>query len=185
MIQTAPNKGKRLLITVDGPCASGKTTFAEKLSAILRAEVIHTDEFVVPHALKTPERLSRPGGNCDAERLVSEVLKPYKNGETVRFRRYDCRADRMMPEETLPADTRILILEGSYSNLEAIRAYADLCLFVNTPEEIRMRRLQKRETEASLERFRAMWIPLENAYFEAYGLPDENCVIINGASARE
>lgn len=174
----ANNQTKRLLITIDGPCASGKTTLADRLAETLHAPVIHTDDFVIPHALKTAERLAKPGGNCDADRLVREVLAPFQRGEPVRYRRYDCRADRMTPEEELPGDAHILILEGSYCNLPVIRAYAGLCLFVDTPEDIRMRRLKERETPESLRRFREKWIPLENAYFEAYGLPDGNCVLV-------
>ncbi len=169
---------KRLLITVDGPCASGKTTFAQKLSELLHAPVIHTDDYVVPHARKTPDRLAVPGGNCDAERLVAEVLRPFEKGEPIQFRRYDCETDRLLPEETLPEGTRILILEGCYSNLEPIRAYAGLRLFMDTPEEIRLERLRKRETPESLQVFMTKWIPLENAYLEAYGLPDKDCAII-------
>lgn len=171
------NKGKRILITMDGPCASGKTTLAERLAKAIHAGVVHTDDFVIPHARKTSERLSIPGGNCDGERLVREVVAPFKKGELVKYRRYDCRADCLMPEEALQ-DGSILILEGSYCNLPVIRAYADLRLFVNTPEEIRMERLRERETPESLRRFREKWIPLENAYFEAYHLPDDGCIIL-------
>ena len=139
--------------------------------------MIHTDDFVIPHAQKTPERLAIPGGNCDAERLVREIAAPFKAGKAVvSYRRYDFREDYLLPEETLPTDAHILILEGSYCNLPALRAYADLRLFVVTPEEIRSQRLQKRESPESLLRFREKWIPLENAYFQAYGLPDEGCV---------
>ena len=168
----------RFLITIDGPCASGKTTLAGKLSEALGAPVIHTDDFVIPHAQKTAERLAIPGGNCDAERLVREVLSPFMKGEPFVFRRYDCHADRMLPEETLPEGTTPLILEGSYCSLPAIRAFAGLRLFVNTPEEIRLSRLQSRETPQSLRLFHEKWIPLENAYFAAYGLPDRECVVL-------
>ncbi len=176
------NKADRLLVTMDGPCASGKTTLARKLSEAVGAPVIHTDDFVVPHALKTAERLAVPGGNCDAERLVREVLAPFQRGEPVRYRRYDCRADRLLPEEELPKGTRILILEGSYCNLPILREFAGLRLFVDTPEEIRMERLRKRETPESLRRFREKWIPLENAYFQAYHLPDGGCMIVSGGT---
>ncbi len=172
------NQTKRLIISIDGPCASGKTTLARKLSEALRAPVIHTDDFVIPHAQKTADRLARPGGNCDAERLVSEVLDPFQKGEPVKYRRYDCRADRLLPEEEIPEETHILIVEGSYCNLPVLRAYADVCLFVEAPEEIRSQRLQSRETPESLRRFQEKWIPLENAYFSAYGLPDGNCVLV-------
>ena len=166
----------RLLVTIDGPCASGKTTLAQELAEKAGASVVHTDDFVIPHAQKTPERLAVPGGNCDEERLVREVIAPWKRGVPVKYRRYDCREDRLLPEEILP-DSPVLILEGSYSNLHAIRKYADLCLFADAPEAVRMARLRQRESPASLRRFMDIWIPLENAYFSAYHLPDARCIL--------
>ena len=167
----------RLLITIDGPCAGGKTTLAEGLGRLLGAQVIHTDDFVIPHEQKTPERLSIPGGNCDADRLAQEVLLPWKAGQTVQYRRYDWGLGALLPAETLP-DTQILILEGSYCNLPVLRQYADVRLFLNTPEDVRMKRLRERESEASFLRFQKMWIPLEQAYFAAYHLPDAGCVVL-------
>ena len=117
----------RLLITLDGPCASGKTTLAHKLSRVFQAPVIHTDDFVIPHAQKTQERLAIPGGNCDAERLVEEVLKPWKQGTSVKYRKYDCFSDCLQPEETLQ-NGEMLIMEGCYCNLPQIRRYAAVFL---------------------------------------------------------
>lgn len=165
------------LITLDGPCVSGKTTLAGELAAAFGAAVIHTDDFVIPHAQKTRERLAVPGGNCDVERLVREVVAPFKAGDPVRYRRYDCMADCLQPEEELPF-APCLILEGCYCNLPAIRAYADARLFLDAPWEIRERRLLERESAASMQRFLDRWIPLENAYFEAYHLPDAQCRVI-------
>ena len=179
MIADRLKTADRLLVTVDGPCASGKTTLAEKIANRLGAAVIHTDDFVIPHARKTAERLAVPGGNCDVDRLAEEVVIPWKSGLAVRYRKYDCMADRLCRPETLPPCT-VLILEGSYSNLPAVRACADVRIFVDTPEEIRMKRLRERESAESLRRFRELWIPLENAYFDAYGLPDDACIRIGG-----
>ena len=169
---------ERLLVTLDGPCASGKTTLASRLAAAFDGAVVHTDHFVIPHARKTPERLAVPGGNCDAERLVREVIAPWKAGAPVTYRKYDWTLDSLLPAETLPADCRVLIVEGSYCSLPQIRPYADIRLFMQIPEDVRMERLRARESAASLQRFYDRWIPLENAYFEAYGLPDESCLII-------
>ncbi len=177
-----PQRGQadtdRLLVTLDGPCASGKTTLAGRLAVIFDAAVVHTDHFVIPHARKTPERLAIPGGNCDAERLVREVAAPWKAGAPVTYRKYDWSLDGLLPAETLPSGCRVLIVEGSYCNLPQIREYADIRLFMQTPEDERMARLRKRESEASLKGFFERWIPLENAYFKAYGLPDEGCLIV-------
>ena len=176
-IQKAAEKKDRLLITLDGPCASGKTTFAAALAGELDALVIHTDDFVVPHEQKTAERLAMPGGNCDWERLCHEVVAPWKEGNVPRFQRYDCHHDCLLPPETLDTE-HILILEGSYCNLPAIRAYADVRLFMTTPEKTRLERLHRRESQESLQRFFERWIPLENAYFAAYGLPDPGCILV-------
>ncbi len=167
----------RILITIDGPCASGKTTLSGALAAALGCDVIHTDDFVVPHARKTPERLAIPGGNCDWERLTREVLIPWKSGRTVRYRRYDCREDGLKAPETVTSG-ELLILEGCYCNLPALRAYADIRLFMEPPEEVRLERLRQRESPGSLENYFTRWIPLENAYFDAYSLPDPGCTIM-------
>lgn len=170
---------ERILITLDGPCASGKTTLAEKLAGVFGAHVVHTDDYVIPHAQKTPERLAVPGGNCDAARLTEEVIAPWKRGDPVMIRKYDCRNDRLLPAEKMP-DCRMLILEGSYCNLPMIRQYADIRAFMNTPWEKRIERLQKRESARYLQMFFDRWIPLENRYFEAYGLPDRECIVLCG-----
>lgn len=167
----------RALITVDGPCATGKTTLAGKLADVFGAAVVHTDDYVIPHPRKTAERLAVPGGNCDDERLVREVAAPWKQGKQVVYRKYDFRNDCLMPEETLP-DCRFLILEGSYCNLPSIRKYADLRIFVSAPWATRVRRLEKRESPMSLQMFYDRWIPLEDRYFEAFGLPDPDCVVL-------
>ena len=167
----------RVLVTVDGPCASGKTTLARRLSGVLECDIVHTDDFVVPHAQKTPARLAIPGGNCDWERLTREVTAPWKSGAAVRYRKYDCHEDRLTPPERI-APGKLLILEGSYCNLPAIRECADVRLYAETPEEIRTERLEQRESPESMAMFRSRWIPLENAYFEEYGLPDPGCLVI-------
>ncbi len=176
LLQKGENE-PRLLVTLDGPCATGKTTLAQFLSESLHAAVLHTDDFVIPHARKTPEQLAIPGGNCDAERLASETLGPWRAGSAATFRRYDFRRDRLCPEEALP-NRRILILEGSYCNLPVIRRYADVRLFLTASRETRLRRLRERESPESLQGFFDRWIPLEDAYFEAYRLPDAGCLIL-------
>ena len=177
LIEAQAQENGRILVTLDGPCAAGKTTLAHELAGCLHAEVLHTDDFVVPHGEKNAERLSLPGGNCDWERLVSEVLDPWTRGLHPEIRRYDCRRDCLVPSGRLNAE-RILILEGSYCNLPGIRKYAAVRLFLAVPEEVRLNRLRERESKESLQRFFDRWIPLEYAYFTAFGLPDPGCLVI-------
>ena len=104
---------------LDGPCASGKTTLAAFLEhAIPDLYIVHMDDYYIPMAQKTPERLSVPGGNADTERLLEEVLLPHRAGKDAVVRPYLCHEDRFLPSWTLPADGSLL-LEGSAADKEA------------------------------------------------------------------
>ena len=170
---------KRILVAIDGPCASGKTTLALALAGAFGAGVVHTDDFVIPHWMKTPDRLQIPGGNLEDERLIGEVLEPWKKGESGIYRRYDCHDGRYVPAGQIPGGD-VFILEGSYALLPSVRRYADVPLFVTAPLDVREERLKKRESQGSFKRFMDLWIPLENAYFDACGLPDGDCTVIMG-----
>ena len=62
--------------------------------------------------------------------------------------------------------------------LPDIRRHADLTLFLRINPEVQQERLLQRVGAARLKDFNARWIPLENAYFDAYHLPDESCVLV-------
>ena len=166
------------LIAIDGPCGSGKTTLAKKLATILDALVIHMDDFLIPHHLKTPERLSIPGGNVDIERLRQEVLLPYASHLPIAYRRYDCHADKFSDVVILP-DCKYTIIEGNGSLLPSVRALADFCFFLRISPDKQQKRLLQRVGKERLAEFNSRWIPLENAYFAAYHLPDDQCIVIN------
>jgi len=175
--QLAKLQGERILLTIDGPCGSGKSTLAGELAAALSVPVVHMDDFVIPHAQKTPERLAQPGGNADADRLLAEVLRPWLAGESGVIRPYLCHEDRFGPAQPLP-DSRLLILEGTYCNLPAIAEHAALRLFLTIGPEHQQRRLLQRVGAERLAAFNQRWIPLENAYFGAFALPDAGCLVL-------
>ena len=118
-----------------GHTGSGKSTLADALSDALNAPIIRMDDFFLPHALKTPQRLAIPGGNVDLERLMQEVILPFAAGQPVVYRRYLCREDAFSAPIPL-ADAPITILEGSYSMLPDIRRHADLTLFLRINPEV-------------------------------------------------
>lgn len=176
--------GERILVTIDGPCGSGKSTLAELLSQITGAPVVHMDDFVIPHVQKTPERLAQPGGNADVERLMAEVLDPWLARQPFTVRPYLCHEDAYGAPVTLPAGP-LLILEGTYSNLPSIAAHADLRLFLLVSPEEQQRRLLQRVGPECLAAFNERWIPLENAYFAAFALPDSGCLLLDGSHDQE
>lgn len=48
------------LVAIDGRCASGKTTLAGKLRSALKCNVVHMDDFYLPFAKRTEDRMAQP-----------------------------------------------------------------------------------------------------------------------------
>ena len=65
-----------LVVAIDGRCAAGKSSFAQKLQEETGCNVVSMDHFFLPPERRTPERLAEPGGNVDWERCLEEVLRP-------------------------------------------------------------------------------------------------------------
>lgn len=167
----------RVLICIDGPCASGKSTLGTLLQAVLDAALIPMDDFFLPHPQKTPERLAQPGGNADWERLVEEFLTPWLNRQPASYRPYDCHANALEEAISVP-EKQFTIIEGSYSLLPAIGQHADLRIFLTVEADVQQERILKRNGEQMLQMFSQRWIPLERAYHDAYGLPDQSCLVL-------
>lgn len=102
------------MLSIDGRCAAGKTTLANELSQSLNCNIVHMDDFYLPFALRTPERMAQPGGNIEFERLKNEIILPLKSGSDAVYRPYACHEDRFLPSVRLSAAANIII-EGSYS----------------------------------------------------------------------
>ncbi|MFQ9984675.1 MAG: uridine kinase [Lachnospiraceae bacterium] len=85
-----------LIMAIDGRCAAGKTTLAAALGKALKCNVFHMDDFFLRPEQRTRQRLLRPGGNVDYERVREEILLPLADGKSVEYRPYDCRSRRMM-----------------------------------------------------------------------------------------
>lgn len=167
-----------VLLCIDGPCGSGKTTMAQQLTYITEAACVPMDDFYTPHPQKTPERLAQPGGNADWERLLSEFLIPWQKDGHGSYRPYLCAEDRFGELIHVP-ECPLTILEGSYSLLPEIAAFADIRVFLTIDEREQLQRLLAREGAAGLQRFQQRWIPLERAYHAAFSLPDEQCIVVS------
>ena len=167
----------RLLIAIDGPCGSGKTTLAALLCRMLACPCVHMDDFHMPLARKTPERMAQPGGNSDRERLLDEVLLPWRAGRTVTYSPYDCAADNPGAPIALPA-SRVLVLEGSYAHHPDLARMTDVSVFVRVEREEQLRRIAARSPE-KLQQFIDRWIPLEDSYFRAFQLPAPGSVVVD------
>lgn len=155
-----------LITAVDGRCAAGKTTLAARLGQALGAPVFHMDDFYLPFAHRTPQRLAQPGGHMDGERLEAEVLRPAAEGKEVIYRPYDAHTDNWSAEKII-APQKIYIVEGTYCLLPALDGYYGYKIFLTLDEHAQRTRLLAREGEEKLQMFLSRWIPAEEKYFSA------------------
>lgn len=162
--------GRRLIIAIDGRCAAGKTTLAERIRERTNWNVVHMDDFFLRPEQRTPERLAEPGGNVDWERFREEILLPISCGEsTIKHRSFDCRTRRL--SEPIPADIGdVCVIEGSYSCHPELRGFYGLHVFLTVNPEEQMRRILLRNGVEKAEQFAEKWIPLEERYFSDCGV---------------
>ena len=165
------------VIAIDGRAASGKTTKAALLSAMLNAPVIHMDDFFLPPLLRTPERLALPGGNVHYERFAEEVVPSLKSGKAFAYRIFDCGQMDFAGFREIPA-APIRIVEGSYAHHPALGDYADLRVFTSVDEQEQMARILRRNGEKMAEMFRSRWIPMEEKYFASFGIREKADVVL-------
>lgn len=164
------------VIAVDGGAASGKTTLADALARILPAAVVRMDDFFLPPELRTAERFAAPGGNVHHERFAAEVLPQLRSPEPFTYRRFDCGKMALSGERTVES-AAFRIVEGSYSCHPALGDYADVRVFSAVEPEEQTARIRRRDPELA-ERFFAEWVPMENAYFEAFNIREQADIVI-------
>lgn len=169
----AAQPGVPFLLALDGRCGSGKTTLAAQLAAYFPGSItIHTDDFYLPPAQRTAGWEHIPCANMDLKRLKAEVLVPARAGQAFPYRAYSCREGNYLPSSLL-APASLVIVEGSYSHHPSLASYYDMRAFVTCSPEIQAQRLRAREG-ARYAAFVERWIPLEEAYFAQYDIPENS-----------
>lgn len=163
-IEQRIKENKRVVIAIDGPCASGKSSFSEMLANKYNGIVFRMDDFFLPPELKTVQRLREIGGNVHYERIMREILTNLDE-EYVTYRKYDCMTNELGDEQTVELP-KVIMIEGAYSLRPDLRGYYDIKILLTVSEQIKLDRILKRNGTKMLERFINEWIPLENKYFE-------------------
>lgn len=162
--QILKNHQGTLIIAVDGACASGKTTFSEKLAQQYQGTCFHMDDFYLPFELRTPDRMKEPGGNVHYERLIEEVLAPAQRGQSIDYRSY-CSKTHTYSEPIHYPEPSLIIIEGTYALHSRIRNYFNLKLFFEHEPQTQLTRIETRNGLKKRMEFELRWIPLENQYF--------------------
>ena len=153
-----------LRVAIDGGSASGKTTLARQLGQALDCPVVHMDDFFLPPALRTPERLAEPGGNVHYERFAREVLPGLQAGKAFSYGVFDCGAMEVTGTREIPA-ADIVIVEGAYSLHPRLADAYDLKIFLRVDPALQAARILGRNGPEKQAVFLSRWIPLEQRYF--------------------
>jgi len=160
---------ERIILALDGRCASGKTTVAGLLQRETGCTVIHMDDFFLRPEQRTPQRLAQPGGNVDRERFLEQVLLPLKRGLPFSYRPYDCRRQTLGREISI-APAAITVVEGSYCCHPELWEHYDLRVFLTVDPAVQLARIVERNGPDQAAVFREQWIPMEESYFSAFDI---------------
>ena len=104
----------RCVVGLDGMAAAGKTTAAALLCRAFGGACVHMDDFFLPPALRTPQRLAQPGGNVHYERFAEEVEPALRLGQAFCYGVFDCSRMALAGTRAVPA-APLTVVEGAYS----------------------------------------------------------------------
>jgi uridine kinase len=156
------------IVAVDGLGGAGKSGFAKHLSIALGgADIIHTDDFA--------------GWENPLDwwpQLIEKVLEPVARNEIVRFQRSQWEAGNDPGWVELRPD-EFLIVEGVTAAREAFAPYLTYAIWIDAPEELRLRRGLERDGQSALQQWER-WVANE-ARYRSRERPDERAdLVIHG-----
>lgn len=171
----------RAILGIDGPSGSGKSTYACRLARQDGVLVVHMDDYFLPSEERKPDWQSDPGSNIDFDRLIGDVLEPFKEGKKVHLTHFDCQEQKRIDLGDLDSKP-ILILEGSYAHHPKIAPLLDLKIWLECPEEERIVRLRAREG-SGYEAFQKLWVPLEKNYNQNLHIKEQSHMVVQNSEA--
>lgn len=166
----------RVVIAIDGRGGAGKSSLARALVGRLSGSAhIEHDWFHLPR-----ERVAE-GRGFDHERLISEVIVPFRAGaRELQFLRYNWGYLAGVPDgfhETpiVVSDAEMLVIEGCETLHRALAPHVDLRVWVDTPPDLSLERGMRRDIEEyhlDPERVRAAWKEWTEREFESLARDD-------------
>ncbi|HHU89604.1 MAG TPA: uridine kinase [Clostridiaceae bacterium] len=175
-IETLLKDKHSVKIAIDGNSGAGKTTLAKYIEEHFDCNVFHMDDFFLPLELKTEERLKEVGGNVDYVRFRHEVADRLIEGGNFEYRVYNCRTlsfDRTI----FVKEKRLNIVEGVYSMHPTLIDIYDYKIFLSIDHDKQLERIIKRSGAALANKFKEIWIPMENRYFSEMKIKENSDLV--------
>ncbi|MFV0634586.1 uridine kinase [Demequina sp.] len=150
--------GRPVLIAIDGPDASGKTTLRRELAAIMRQrgrDVVEVglDDFHHPAAHRYRQGRTSGRGfwedSFDHQAFIAKVLDPLSldGDRAVTLRHHDLASDALI--EGVPSftvgDSVTLLADGLFMQHPALAHYWDAVVWVEAPFSVRFDRMVERD----------------------------------------
>ncbi len=165
-----------IVVALDGPSGSGKSSLARELAASTRATVIPTDDFFAAELTAADwdarSAAERARDALDWRRLRQSALEPLRAGQRALWYPFDFAAG-VRPDGSYSMSTTavrrepapVVIVEGAYCTRPELADLIDLAVLVDAPAAIRHERLAAREEPAFLEAWHRRWDDAEAFYF--------------------
>jgi uridine kinase len=156
-MNSAAKLGATVLITIDGPAGSGKTTLSHWLGAQLKDVVVVSCDDLY-------------GGWADAlgssfvDRVTEQLITPLLANTPAKYIRFNWFSNEWGPTREI-GTPKFLILEGVGSGNSAWREYASLRIWVETPERNRAKRVIARDGD-QVKEYLTQWQADEAKYFQ-------------------
>ena len=164
-IITLATSKKPALIGIEGFGGSGKSTIAGRLADLLGdSYVIGIDDFIVKEHILEEDWDKRA---FDRNRLEREVLRPFKTGKEVIFRKLEWASNKLSDPMHVP-NVSYLIVEGISCYHPSICQYYDFKIWVDTPIEIAKARGRHRDKDNENVAHWDLWAENDLRYQQKY-----------------
>lgn len=189
-------------VAVDGVPGAGKTTLANELAILLRAqgcEVIRAtiEDFLSPRSVRHPWSDSAEGWynhNTDIDALRRVLLDPLGPGGDRRIQRavYDKATDTpVSPPTTTAAIDAVLLFDGVFLLRKQLFDQWDLRIFVSATFEKALERSRIRDQTPLMsadeveQRYRRRYLPSQQFYFETDRPAERADIIVHNDEPRQ
>ena len=151
--------GECIVMTIDGPAGSGKTTLAKDLELELDSvHTIHMDDLYEGWGSTLTSQLTLK---------LLNILESVKNQGEVIYSPFDWGTGKLEPELRISAPT-YLIIEGVGSGQLAVRDSASLALWIEVPDQMGLARVIERDGPAVAD-YMPAFLVAQNIHFEKEG----------------
>jgi uridine kinase len=160
------------LIAIDGRSASGKTTFANRLSSELNAPVVHSDDVAWHHSFFDWWPL-----------MLEQIIRPFRAGQAIDWKP-EAWIEKNRQGSIIVPQSPILILEGVSVTRQELSEHIDLPIWVETDMHIAEIRGLERDGPDGRD-FWFEWQASEKPFLESDKPWDRAKLIVDGASNLE